>query len=395
MTAGDLGTRLRRWRHALHEHPETAFTERWTSDYLAAELEALGLVVTRGLGGTGLVATLRRGAGGAGASGTGAIGLRADMDALPLHERGDLPYRSRTDGVMHACGHDGHMAMVLGAAHVLATEGGFAGTVHLVLQPAEEPGRGADAMIADGLFERFGMDMVFGIHNTPGHPAGRLSTRSGPVMASEDNFEIRVTGRGGHASQPQMVVDPLVVGAEIVLALQTVVARAVPPSEAAVLSCTEFVTDGARNAIPGHVVVRGDTRSFSPAVQDLLDRRIREVAHGICAAHGATCEVTYTHEFAPTVNHPDATALAVAAARLTVPEDLVDADVAPFMGSEDFGVLGRAVPGCFVFLGNGDEPGAGGNPLHSSDYTFNDDVLETGVRFYANLVRTALPEAGA
>jgi hippurate hydrolase len=391
MTVDDLGSRLRRWRHALHEHPETAFTERWTSDYLAAELEALGLEVTRGLGGTGLVATLRRGPGGT----SGAIGLRADMDALPLHERGELPYRSQTDGVMHACGHDGHMAMVLGAAHVLRTEGGFDGTVHLFFQPAEEPGRGADAMIADGLFERFGMDMVFGIHNTPGHPAGRLSTRAGAVMASEDNFEIRITGRGGHASQPQMVVDPLVIGAEVVVALQTVVARSVPPGEAAVLSCTEFVTDGARNAIPGLVVVRGDTRSFSPAVQALLERRIREVSHGICAAHGATCEVTYTHEFAPTVNHPDATALAVAAARLTVPDDLVDADVAPFMGSEDFGSLGRVVPGCFVFLGNGDEPGAGGTPLHSSDYTFNDEILETGVRFYANLVRTALPAAGA
>lgn len=209
-------------------------------------------------------------------------------------------------------------------------------------------------------------------------------------MASEDNFEIRVSGRGGHAARPQAVIDPIVIGAQIVLALQTVVARSTDPTEAAVVSCTEFVTDGARNAIPGEVVIRGDTRSFSPAVQQVIERRIREISEGICAAHGATCTVAYTHEFEPTVNDPESVALAVAAARTTVPVEHVDGETAPWTASEDFGAFLRVVPGCFALLGNGEETGAGGTPLHSSDYDFNDDVLEIGARYYVNLVRLAL-----
>lgn len=375
---------VRPWRHDLHQIPELGFQEHRTGDYLATALTWMGLDVTRGVGGTGLVATLRNGSG-------GAVGLRADMDGLPLTERGERPYRSRHDGVMHACGHDGHMAMVLGAAHLLAAGGGFAGTVHLVFQPAEEHGLGAKAMIADGLFERFPVDAMFGLHGMPGHAAGRISTRPGAIMASEDNFEIRVTGRGGHAARPQMVVDPIVVAAEIVLALQTVVARNVDPTDPAVVSCTEITTDGARNAIPGQVVIRGDTRSFSPAVQALLEGRIRQLAAGIAAAHGATCEVTYTHEFEPTVNDPAAVATAVAAARLTVGGEHVDPDTAPWTASEDFGAFLRHVPGCFALLGNGEAPEAGGTALHSPDYDFNDDVLDVGVRYYVNLVRTALP----
>jgi len=382
---------LRRRRHDLHRIPELGLQEHRTGGYVAEALAAMGLDVVRGIGGTGLVATVRGDAPGP----ERAVALRADMDGLPLTERGDRPHRSRHDGVMHACGHDGHMAMVLGAGHVLAAEGGFAGAVHLVFQPAEEHGLGARAMIADGLFERFPVDAVFGLHNMPGHPAGRISTRAGALMAGEDNFEIRITGRGGHAARPQMVVDPVVVAAQIVLALQSIVSRNLDPTDPAVVSCTEITTDGARNAIPGSAVVQGDTRSFRPEVRTLLERRIREICDGICAAYGATSQVTYSHEFEPTVNDPAAVDLAVAAARMTVPDDDVDPDTAPWTASEDFGAFTREVPGCFTLLGNGDIDGAGGTPLHSPDYDFNDEILPIGVAYYVNLVRTALAPTGS
>ncbi|NLG23198.1 MAG: amidohydrolase [Actinomycetales bacterium] len=385
MTTPDLGTRLRAWRHHLHRHPETAFAEELTSDYVAGVLTEMGYAVARGIGGTGLVASLTRGTSGR------AVGLRADMDGLPIQEVPGRPHGSVHDGRMHACGHDGHLAMVLGAAAVLAEEGGFDGTVRMVLQPAEEPGRGAQAMLDDGLLERFPLDVLYGLHNLPGVPAGHLHTRAGGIMSSEDNFTIVVHGRGGHAARPEVVVDPLVVGAEIVLALQTVVARNVPPVLPAVLSCTGFETDGARNAIPSTVRITGDTRSFDPEVQELLERRIREVSTGIAGAHGARAEVTYTHEFSPTVNDPEVTERAVSAAVAALGADRVDGDCRPDMPSEDFGVFARHVPACFAFLGNGTEPGRGGTPLHSADYDLNDDILEAGVAYYLAVVRAEMP----
>ena len=383
-----LDARVVSWRHDLHRNPETGFNEFGTSDYVAAALEGLGVDVVRGVGGTGVVGSLTRG------GGTKVIGLRADMDGLTLTERGDLPYRSKNDGVMHACGHDGHMAMVLGAAARLADEGGFDGTVRFVFQPAEEHGRGAKAMLADGLLERFPMDAMFGLHNWPGIEAGHIHTRAGGIMASEDNFEIVITGRGGHAARPHMLIDPIVIAAEIVLALQTIVARSVDPSKPAVVSCTEITTDGVRNAVPGEVIIRGDTRSFDPAVQALLEERMRALCEGIAAAHGATCRVTYTHEFEPTVNDPTATAWAVRAAVLALGPERVVSDCDPVMPSEDFGAFLRAMPGCFAFIGNGTPPGRGGTPLHSRDYDFNDDVLEAGVDYYVSLVRSILLPVG-
>ena len=256
-----LDSRLRQWRHHLHQHPETAFAEHATSDYVASALEDLGFEVTRSVGGTGVVGSLTRG------TSRRAIGLRADMDALPLQEASGHAYSSCNPGTMHACGHDGHMAMVLGAAARLAADGDFDGTVRAVFQPAEEPGRGAQAMMDDGLLDRFPIDAMYGLHNLPGLPAGHIHTRAGAIMASEDNFEIRVVGRGGHAARPQMVIDPLLIGAEIVLGLQSIVSRNVDPVGSAVLSCTDFQTDGARNAIPGQVRITGDTRSFDPDVK--------------------------------------------------------------------------------------------------------------------------------
>jgi amidohydrolase len=346
----------------------------------------LGLEVHRGIGGTGLVASLRVG------DGEGAIGLRADMDALAITEKvEDRPHASRHPGCMHACGHDGHMAMVLGAAQLLTQRRDFNGTVRFIFQPAEEHGRGAAAMIDAGLLERFPVDEIYGAHNMPGMPAGHIATRVGSLMASEDNFVIRITGRGGHAARPHMGVDPLVIGAEIVLALQMIVARSLDPSEPAVVSCTEFVTDGIRNAIPSTVTIKGDTRSYSPEVQALLERRMRELCAGICSAHGAQCQVEYTHEFAPTVNWPEPVRHAVAAARAVVGVDRVDDDVPPTMISEDFGAFLSVVPGAFVFIGNGQAGMPGGIPLHNSRYDFNDSVLPIGARFFAELVRVRLP----
>jgi amidohydrolase len=381
----DPDHRLVRWRHHLHRFPETGFNEHRTADYLAQVLSLMGLEVHRGIGGTGLVASLHSGEGGA------CIGLRADMDALGITEAAEgRAHASTLAGCMHACGHDGHMAMLLGAAESLSRQRDFRGTVRFIFQPAEEHGRGAAAMMADGLFERFPVDEIYGVHNLPGLPAGHFATRVGGIMASEDNFVIRVTGRGGHAARPHMAVDPLVIGAEIVLALQTIVARSVDPGDSAVVSCTEFTTDGIRNALPTHVTIRGDTRSNTPAVQALLERRMRELCHGICSAHGAVCEVEYTHEFAPTVNWPQCVPVAVAAARAVVGADQVNDQAAPLMISEDFGAFLRVVPGAFVFIGNGVDPDHGGTPLHNARYDFNDAVLPVGARYFATLVRQRL-----
>ncbi len=377
-----------RWRHEFHRFPETGFQEYRTADRVAQLLQAMGLEVARGVGGTGVVGSLRAG------RGAGTIGLRADMDALALSEAAPgRAHASVNAGCMHACGHDGHMAMLLGAAQLLAAQRDFDGTVRFIFQPAEEHGRGAAAMLADGLLERFPMDEIYGAHNIPGMPAGHFATRVGGLMASEDNFVIRITGRGGHAARPHTTIDPLVIGAEVVLALQTVVARSVDPRHPAVLSCTEFVTDGIRNAIAGEVVIKGDTRSYEPEVQALLERRIRELCEGICHAHGAGCAVEYTHEFAPTVNWASCVPVAVRAALAVAGPERVDADTPPLMISEDFCRFLQHIPGAFVFIGNGEGEADGGVPLHNARYDFNDRIVPIGARYFAELVRQRLPAA--
>lgn len=381
----DFHAQLVSWRHHLHQHPEVGFEEVQTSDYVANALTAMGLEVHRGIGGTGLVASLSVG------DSAAVVGLRADMDALHIHESASgREHASVTPGKMHACGHDGHMAMILGAAKLLTERRDFNGTVRFIFQPAEEHGCGAKAMIADGLFERFPVDAIYGAHNMPGLPAGSIATRSGGIMASEDNFVIRIKGQGTHAARPHMGIDPIVIGSEIVLALQTVISRNLDPSVPAVISCTEFITDGIRNAIPTNVVIKGDTRSYAPEVQAMLEKRMGEIAQGICQMHGATCEFEYTHEFAPTVNWEQCTPIAVAAATHVVGAGKVNADIQPMMISEDFGAFLQVVPGNFVFIGNGEKTGEGGTPLHNAHYDFNDNVLTTGAHYFAEVARIAL-----
>jgi amidohydrolase len=381
-----LRDQLAGWRRQLHAMPETGFEEAKTSAFVIGVLKALGLEVHTGIGGTGLVANLKVG------SGKGVIGLRAEMDALNITEvPTDRAYASATPGKMHACGHDGHMSIVLGAARLLRERQDFDGTVRFIFQPAEEHGRGAKAMMDDGLFARFPVDEIYGLHNMPGMRAGTIATRAGGLMASEDNFVIHVKGRGTHAARPHMGIDPIVIGAQIVLALQAIVSRTLDPGAQAVVSCTEFITDGIRNAIPSNVVIKGDTRSYDPEVQKMLAARMREISEGICRMHGAGCEFSYTHEFAPTVNRADCVPVAVAAATAVVGADNVDANVAPMMISEDFGAFLKVVPGAFVFLGNGAEGAPGSTPLHNGSYDFNDEVLATGARYFAEIVRLRLP----
>jgi hippurate hydrolase len=372
------------WRHHLHSIPEPGFQERQTAEFVAGTLASLGLEVARGIGGTGLVGTLRLG----GASRS--IGFRADMDALALQEAGDHPYASRHPGCMHACGHDGHMAMLLGAASLLAQAQDLDGVVHFVFQPAEEHGRGAKAMIADGLFTRFPMEEMYGVHVMPGIPAGHFATRPGGIMASEDNFVIRIHGRGAHAARPHMAVDPIVIGSEIVLALQTILARSVDPTEQAVVSVTEFLTDGTRNAIPANVVLKGDTRSYTPSVQGLLQERMAAIASGICKAHGATSELEYSFEFDPTYNAPLCVATAVQAAVAVAGKAKVDGHCQPVLASEDFGAFLQVVPGNYMFLGSGTQGEPGGTPLHSPLFDFNDALLLPGARYFAAVAEQLL-----
>ncbi|MGG5811241.1 M20 aminoacylase family protein [Falsiroseomonas sp. CW058] len=373
---------LRAWRRDFHAHPEFGFEEHRTARLVAERLRAFGIAdVAEGVGGTGVVATLRRG------SGNRSVALRADMDALRIPEASDLPHRSRTHGVMHACGHDGHTTMLLGAARILAAGGGFDGTVRFVFQPAEEWGRGALAMLEDGLLDRFPFDEIYGLHNQPGLPVGAFRTRAGAVMSAEDNFEVVLRGLGGHASRPQQGREALVAACALVLNLQTVVSRRVAPTDTAVVSVTELLTDGTRNALPGTARVLGDARSFRPEVSATIEAELRRIAAGTAAAYELACDVTYTREFVPTINDPAAAAAALAAARTVVGEANVAEAAEPNTGSEDFARFLQHAPGCFAFIGNGEAS----KPLHNPGYDFNDDALPHGIDWFVQIVRDRLP----
>lgn len=378
---------LKEWRHHLHMHPESAFEEKETAKFIAAKLTEMGLEVHKNVGGTGVVASLKVG------SSEEVIGLRADMDCINLDECGEIQHSSRNVGKMHACGHDGHVTTLLGAAQILCERKNFNGTVRFVFQPAEEPGKGARAMIDDGLFERFPMDEIYGLHNMPNLPAGNINTCVGGIMASEDNFVIQIKGKGGHASSPHMGIDPLVTASEIIIALQTIVARNINPMQSAVISCTEIHTDGAHNAIPTNVTITGDTRSFHPAVQEQIESRMRSICEGISQMNVAECTFEYTHEFAPTINWEQCVKVAVAAGQKVVGADKVNGNCEPWMASEDFGTFLQNIPGCFIFFGSAKGENVSENiPLHNSVYDYNDDVLEAGAEFFAELISTRLPQ---
>ncbi|MES0862735.1 amidohydrolase [Ruegeria sp. SCPT10] len=370
---------LIRLRQAFHRDPELGFDEHRTKAVIAARLRELGLEVREGIG---VVGTLKAG------TGNRAIGLRADMDALPIAEQSTHDYVSANPGVMHACGHDGHMAMLLGAAEMLVSDKDFNGTVVFIFQPNEEHGLGAQAMIEEGLLERFPIQEVYAIHNLPGAPVGQVSTRPGQICASESLFEIQITGKGGHASMPQVGVDAITVGAEMVLALQTIVSRKLAPSAGAVVSVTEFLTDGQRNVLPGHAVLKGDVRARLPEDREAVEHFMRQIVDGVAATHGVTATMQFNTEFIETINAPEPVDAVLRTAQAAGLE--ADGQRPPMSFSEDFAHFSAAVPGCFLLLGNGTE-GAHGQPLHSANYDFNDALLPIGAAFWAALVRDRLP----
>jgi amidohydrolase len=380
----NLVSEMTTWRHVIHRRPELAFATHETSARVAELLREFGVdEVQTGIGQAGVVGVLRNG------SSTNAVGLRADLDALPIQEVGEVAYRSELHGRFHGCGHDGHTAMLLGAAKRLSDTRVFNGTVYFIFQPNEENGLGAMAMIDDGLFDRFPMGSIYGMHNKPGIAAGHFATRVGPMMSSEDLFEITIHGRGGHASMPERLIDPVVIAGEIIATLQTIVARSVKASEIAVVSITELITDGARNIIPSNVTIKGDCRTFEPHVQTKIEERMRQIVNGICAAHGATSTVDYHNEFVPLVNTADEVAIAVAAAQAVAGKANVNADCDLITASEDFAQFLRVVPGCFIDIGNGLD-GHCGSSLHNPRYDFNDDILEAGADYWVQLVESVL-----
>jgi hippurate hydrolase len=377
-------------RRDIHAHPELCYEEQRTADVVAARLSDWGIPIVRGLGVTGVVGIIKNGDSGR------AIGLRADMDALPMQELNTFEHASRHAGKMHACGHDGHTAMLLGAAHYLSQNRNFDGTVYLIFQPAEEGGAGARRMIEDGLFERFPMDAVYGLHNWPGMAAGKFGVVAGPMMASSNEFRVVVKGKGAHAAQPHRGIDPVMVAVQIAQSWQTIISREKNPLDTAVLSITQIHAGSATNVIPDEAVMIGTVRTFTTEVLDLVERRMEEIAQGVAGAFNAGLDFSFKRNYPPLVNHAAQTAFAIEAMKAVVGAENVDADVEPTMGAEDFAFMLQEKPGCYVFLGNGDgEHRAGGHglgpcQLHNGSYDFNDQLLPIGASYWVRLVEMAL-----
>jgi amidohydrolase len=372
------------WRHELHAHPEIAFAEEWTSAFIAAKLEGFGIEVHRGLAKTGVVGVLK------GRSGGRSIGLRADMDALPIREMNDVDYKSVHDGRMHACGHDGHSTMLLGAAKYLAATRDFAGTVSFIFQPAEENEGGARVMVEEKLFDRFPMDAVFGMHNKPGVPIGQFAIRPGPMLASYDIFEITLQGKGTHAALPYSGNDPVVAAGHVITAMQTLVRANVHPLDSAVVSITQVHGGETWNVLPESVVLRGTTRFFKTEVQDRVEAALRDLIQHAAAAHGVVAHIRYERRYPALINHARETELAASIAAEIVGDDRVNRDTTPAMASEDFAFMLQVKPGAYINVGNG--PGEGGCYLHNPHYNFNDDALVFGASYWARLAETFLAD---
>lgn len=372
-----------RWRRSLHEKPELLFDVHETARFIEQKLRDFGCdEVVTGLGRTGVVGIIhgRKGAG-------SVVGLRSDMDALPIEEQTNLPYRSTVPGKMHACGHDGHMAMLLGAAKYLAATRNFRDSVAVIFQPAEEGGGGGREMVNDGLMERFGIRTVFGMHNVPGLPVGHFAIRPGPIMAATAEVDVAVIGRGGHAAQPQGTADPVVAAAQMITALQTVVSRSVDPVDALVLSITKINAGTSHNIIPDRVDFAGTVRTLRSEVAAMAEERIRSICSGIALAQGVKVEVSYHPNYPPTRNDPAQTELAANVAAGIVGRDCVDANTNPMMAGEDFAYMLEARPGALIFIGNGDTAG-----LHNPHYDFNDDAIPYGVSYWVRLAETTLEQ---
>ncbi len=371
------------WRRDLHEHPELLYDVHRTAGIVAEKLRAFGCdEIVTGIGKTGVVGVIEGRKSGSGK----VIGLRADMDALPMDEITGLPHASKTPGKMHACGHDGHTAMLLGAAKYLAETRNFDGTAVLIFQPAEEGGAGGKAMVDDGMMERWNIQEVYGMHNAPGIPVGQFATRTGPILAAADFFQITLDGKGSHAAEPHKGIDILVVGANILLALQSIVSRNLDPLKSGVVTVGTFRGGNASNVIPQKAEVVGTVRSLDPEVRDLLEKRVTEIANGIAAAYGARADVNYQRNYPVTVNHPRQTEFAARVAREVVGDDKVEANVTPVMGGEDFAFMLEARPGNVIWIGNGDTAAC-----HHPAYDFNDSAIPHGITYWARLIETAMP----
>ncbi|MEN3364869.1 MAG: hypothetical protein V7606_2143 [Burkholderiales bacterium] len=381
---------LRQIRRDIHAHPELCFEERRTSDVIAGKLTEWGIPVMRGMGGTGVVGVIKNG------DSKRAVGLRADMDALPVQEINRFPHASRHDGKMHACGHDGHMGMLLGAAHYLSQHRNFDGTVYVIFQPAEEGGGGAKRMMDDGLFTRCPMDAVFGMHNWPGIAVGTFGVRPGPMMASSNEFEVIVKGKGAHAAQPHKGIDPIMVAIQIAQGWQTIITRNKNPIDTAALSITQIHAGSATNVIPDEATLIGTVRTFTTDVLDLIERRMYAIAEHTAAAFDAQVDFRFKRNYPPLINHVKETAFAVQVLQAVVGAQNVDVAVEPTMGAEDFAFMLQEQPGCYVFIGNGDgmhrDTGHGLGPcnLHNPSYDFNDDLLPIGATYWVRLAETYL-----
>jgi hippurate hydrolase len=373
---------MREWRRDIHAHPELGFHEKRTSELVAARLESFGIEVHRGIGKTGVVGVLKNG------QSPGSIGLRADMDALPIQEANTFAYRSRNEGVMHACGHDGHTAMLLGAAQHLARTRGFDGTVHFIFQPAEEGIGGAKAMVEDGLFRRFPCEALFGMHNRPGMGLGRFAVRSGPMMAGGAFFDIDVAGRGAHGARPESGIDPVLAAAHIATAIQSIVSRNVRPIETAVVSVTQIHAGDAYNVIPQSARLSGTVRAFSTEVMEMIGRNLARIAQGVAAGFGAGAKTDFRPIFPPLINDPAAAEFAAGICAELVGSDKVRRDPPLIMASEDFSYMLAEVPGCYINIGNGD--GEGACEVHNPGYDFNDAALAYGAAFFVRAVETKL-----
>lgn len=382
---------LQQIRRDIHAHPELCYEERRTADVVAEKLTEWGIPILRGMGVTGVVGIIKKG------SSTRGIGLRADMDALPMQEINGFPHTSRHQGKMHACGHDGHIAMLLGAAHFLMQYGNFDGTVYAIFQPAEEGGGGAKSMMDDGLFSKCPMEAVYGMHNWPGIPVGSFAVTPGPMMASSNVFSVLIKGKGGHAAQPQKAIDPIMAGLHIVQAWQSIITRNKNPLDSAVLSVTQFHAGSTTNVIPDDCRLEGTVRTFNTPTLDLIESRMREIAKHLAAAFGTEVEFHFKRSYPPLVNHANETAFAINAMQSLVGFENVDGMVEPTMGAEDFAFMLQETPGCYVFIGNGDGDhrtsghGLGPCNLHNASYDFNDDLLPIGGSYWVRLAEARLP----